>query len=221
MHRSALLVVLFAGLARAQAVAPLLEPVVEPAPSFPTPGATPAGAGASHGMLPTTEQELAPRSPNRRMLPPMKEPGLWAADEVKASTEDRPAPDIAGIPLPQPSAVARKCANVANKALQEAKNAALLAQLQEADRRCVAAQMFLYCAESAATQRPDVDYLPKLQRMDAADLERERLAKKYKDDVAQGKKFAYESCREAPWTPAMYSLLQGIKRPWPLQLRGN
>lgn len=48
---------------------------------------TPNGAGLPGERVPGTTQSPVQRSPNKRILPPTKEPGLWAADTVKASFE--------------------------------------------------------------------------------------------------------------------------------------
>ena len=73
---------LVAASAHAQAVrpAPVARPLIEQQPpSYPVPTYTPNGAGASRDTL-VSPQPAAPRSPNKRLLPPTKEAGLWAAD---------------------------------------------------------------------------------------------------------------------------------------------
>ena len=71
-----------------QAQAVPVQPV--PAPAFPRPGHTPMGAGASPlGMPWQSPTPRVERSPNKRVLPmdpTDPAPGLWAADEVTAST---------------------------------------------------------------------------------------------------------------------------------------
>lgn len=84
-----------------QAAAVQAAPTPQPAPSFPTPGFTPAGAGASHGMLPAPQRKLAPYSPNKRVLPASGEAGVWAADgATRASVVP---PPLFGVTLPYPS----------------------------------------------------------------------------------------------------------------------
>lgn len=78
-----ILVVLAAAIAHAQAVrpAPATGPLIhQQPPSYPTQVHAPAGAGASHGGLAAPRPAPVPDSPNKRLLPPTKEPGLWAAD---------------------------------------------------------------------------------------------------------------------------------------------
>lgn len=98
--RLLLFVVLLSSAAHAQAVrpAPSPGPLVQQPPSYPGATLTPAGAGASHGGLAAPEKVL-PRSPNKRLLPPTKEPGLWAADGAPVAVARR---QLWGVVIPLP-----------------------------------------------------------------------------------------------------------------------
>lgn len=92
--------------AHAQAVrlAPSTGPlIVQQPPSYPgNPVHTPAGAGASHGSIPGVQKATLPPSPNKRLLPPTKEAGLWAADGARAAIDSHTHP-LFNIRLPYPS----------------------------------------------------------------------------------------------------------------------
>lgn len=97
-----ILVVLAAAIAHAQAVrpAPSTGPLIQQQPpSYPTQVYVPAGAGASHGGLASPGAKLAPESLNKRLLPPTKESGLWAADGAPSAVTDG---TIFGVALPLP-----------------------------------------------------------------------------------------------------------------------
>lgn len=78
MKRTLFLLCLFPFLARAQAVMPLPPPapVPEPVPTF-TPHSGPRVGPIPPG--PDMRKEY-PRSPNTRILPASREPGIWAAE---------------------------------------------------------------------------------------------------------------------------------------------
>ena len=60
-----------------------------PEAAFPVPALTPIGTGAPVVGQPGPQQpELYPRSPHERVLPPTREPGLWAGDEPRVPTTD-------------------------------------------------------------------------------------------------------------------------------------
>jgi hypothetical protein len=126
-------------------------PMPAPAPSFPRPGFTPAGAGASHGGLPAPKAPGAERSPNKRALPPDNEPGLWAADPVRAFKADDP-PDDGDDPAEDPSGdglvVTNECRAELYQAAALAKVTALFDGLPEKQQKCVFARLFLFCSNA-------------------------------------------------------------------------
>lgn len=151
MRRSALLALALAGCAtsrpdfrQAGAVTPA------PAPSFPHPGFTPAGAGASHGSL-ATPQRPVERSPNRRILPPSDKPGFWAADPVKAFKADDP-PDDGDDPGEEPvgdgPTATNECREDIRRATEIAHVADRLKRLPDPQRECVLARLLLVCSNA-------------------------------------------------------------------------
>ncbi|OJH33924.1 hypothetical protein BON30_46210 [Cystobacter ferrugineus] len=92
--------------------------------------------------------EEVPRSPNRRVLPPTGEPGLWAADEARASATKYPT--VADIELPLPTADESNlgtlfCAHKIHKLLTSEGQMRQLMDLRYDDRRCVVAQLYAFC----------------------------------------------------------------------------
>ena len=144
-------------------------PVLEAESEVPGPAVehTPAGAGASHGGLPQSAEEV-PRSPNKRLLPATKEAGLWAADGAPATK--RP-PLILDVLMPtalestdeRGLRLAQQCAAKVEAMLRHDPHfdpAALHLPFDE--RKCLAARLYVICAERgvhireehAAEQRP-------------------------------------------------------------------
>ncbi len=130
-----------------------------PIPAFPLPRHAPAGAGASPLGIPW--QAPAPqveRSPNKRVLPvdpTDPAPGLWAADEVTASTTKYPA--VADVELPLPASddsnlEAASCAYTINRLLKSEGQMRQLMELPFDDRRCVIAQLNAYCWNKELTE---------------------------------------------------------------------
>jgi hypothetical protein len=149
-------VMLFLSSAHAQAPAMQPAPIVEPAPAFPAPSLTPAGAGASHGMLPAPQAEV-PRSPNKRVLPASSEPGLWAADGAPRAATPLRLFDVE-IPYPgtatHPDAIAETEGCVATLArASDARARARLATMPLEQRSCLAAQALLHCAAEEVKKR--------------------------------------------------------------------
>lgn len=138
-----------------QAVMP--SPVVAPpityvSPPGGIPGATPAGTGLGEPRSPDWNGREVPRSPNKRILPATKEPGLWAADTVKATAND--APTLYGVAIPYPDnavttedrAAVGACVGTMNDAARETQQTAVIAAYPEDVRRCLAAHAYYHCA---------------------------------------------------------------------------
>jgi hypothetical protein len=141
--------------ARAQAMRPAPAPVPliqQQPPSLPgNPVHTPAGAGASHGGLPGAQKATLPSSPNKRLLPPTKEAGLWAADGAKASLAP---PPVYGVELPYaPSAgndekrVTYACAATMSQATVATGANAASAAYPAYVRECLAFAALEHCAD--------------------------------------------------------------------------
>jgi hypothetical protein len=115
----------------ARAQAPVMRPPATPPVVTPNyfPGSTgnpvhtPAGAGASHGGLAEHGKAAVPRSPNKRILPPTKEAGLWAADGAPVAS-NAPGTMLFGLiaPFPQdkPSVETLKWLHTCAGAMDEA-----------------------------------------------------------------------------------------------------
>lgn len=140
-----------------QAVRPAPAPVARPpiytpgySPGPVDPAHAPAGAGASHGSLPMPGAGV-PRSPNKRVLPPTSEPGVWAADGApKASAPPR----IFGVEIPfmvdahgntLPGDTAW-CAKTVTEAADAAKLRDRVEGYPPDARACMAALAYLHCA---------------------------------------------------------------------------
>lgn len=160
-----LLFVLLSGCAAApsqyrQAVA-MPAPVTPPpayTPGFApgTPGApvyTPAGAGLPEVGQPGQRTEQVPRSPNQRVLPASAEPGVWAADDVRASRNEEPheASDEWFSRKPQDEQpVTMRCRQELTRALQAAGLEEIRAHLPRTPRSCLNARLFMHCTAREA-----------------------------------------------------------------------
>lgn len=193
---------------------PLVRPVVNP-PSFPTPGATPAGAGI---VVPTPEggEQVVPRSPNKRILPATKEPGLWAADGAPmASGGD--APSLFGVALPEPTGAAmlveasRACVSTveaAAKSIGADKGVAVYPPLV---RKCMAAWAYLMCAKhrhEAMLPSPGAD--------DKIDYEKANAVSRL---VMHALQIERAACRDVTRTEEQMDVLDAIDAQWLLLMR--
>lgn len=153
----AVLFVLAAAVAHAQAARPSPAPgplIVQQPPSYPPTTHTPPGAGASHGGLPAPATALTPNSPNKRLLPPTKEPGLWAADGAQATLAMPYRIFDVEVPFPPDAydALAKKQTGMCAEDLMDALLSSglhdeVMSYPMDA-RRCMAAQSYRSCAGS-------------------------------------------------------------------------
>jgi hypothetical protein len=144
-----------------QAAAPMPAPVPRPPVHTPgyypgTPAApvhTPAGAGLPGERVPGQAQPV-PRSPNKRTLPPSKEPGLWAADgSAPRSSAITERHQIYGVDIPYPPdtdsleevAITDICTKEWSHATKEANQDTFIKSFPLDVRRCLAAQAYAYC----------------------------------------------------------------------------
>lgn len=169
------LVVLAATVAHAQAVrpAPATGPLIhQQPPSYPTQVHAPAGAGASHGGLAAPRPVPVPDSPNKRLLPPTKEHGLWAADGAPVAQERR---QLWGVVIPLPAGdVAHRAEKVAWWCAVEMDDVATKILLHSTVidypddiRRCIVATLQHHCVVGEAA-------LSKRKRARGEELDRER-----------------------------------------------
>jgi hypothetical protein len=216
MLKTIITTLLFLAASSANAQAPLIEmpparppmtrPVVNP-PSFPTPGATPAGAGIE---VPTPEGDVqvVPRSPNKRILPATKEAGLWAADGAPQAVLDNTS--LFGVEIPFPDAAPTQfdkrhtsaCVSSMNKAAYDTAQQATIAALPEGVRRCLAAQAYEFCTGSwqvASKARSTLS-------PDAA----ETIRKAY----AHARGLVAKDCPGSGWDPKYEALLSALEKSW-------
>lgn len=190
-----------------------------PVPQFPRPGYTPAGAGASPLGQPWQPPEAqVARSPNRRILPPTPEPGLWAADDVEAvrqrSFNEMPAM-ISGVRLPSPkgesTVFTRRCAASMNAALAGIRLHETMARLHPDIRACVAARLFEYC-----TVRRAYDFYKKLMK---AGTDSSRAMEQREAAVGVAVLFAESACNEQTYPREAADLYNKAADEWSKQNR--
>lgn len=104
------------------------------------------------------EARPLPPQPNprpTRVLPPSREPGIWASDESYASTTPVQAL-VALFPYPPQAAtpdaksITDGCKTRMASALDFVRKAEALPRLPESIRKCLGAKLYLFCAEYAA-----------------------------------------------------------------------
>lgn len=185
--------------------------VPEPPPSFPMPGFTPAGAGASPIGQPWQAPETqVQRSPNKRVLPvdpTDPAPGLWAADEVGMSAVTPPR--IAEVELPVPDSdvnglETQFCAFDMQRLLKREGQVAQMMALRPDDRRCVAALLYEYCWKS---ELADAKSAERRERLNAA--------------LGQIRNFVAHACRNTRGKPSTDNILTAVKRAWELTKGGK
>lgn len=169
------LVVLAAAVAHAQAVrpAPATGPLIhQQPPSYPGATYTPPGAGASHGGIATPEKVLAPTSPNRRLLPPTSEAGIWAADRAPVAVARH---HLWGVEITLPGgSVAHEAEKLAFRCSAEMEELAkvigkhdVAAAYPDAARRCIVATLQRHCAIAEVV-------ISRRKRVRAEELDRKR-----------------------------------------------
>jgi hypothetical protein len=164
-------------------------PAPPPAPLRP-------GVGAPTMGQPGSLTQPPPRSPNKRVLPPSNEPGLYSADRPRASNsaETEAAPILYGIELPVPEkagAVARFHAAMCARSLEDATRAAGKARLVEGlsrqQKACLALQLQDLCLLTVRGLLPQAQRsgLDALVDMTHAAVERECVGVAYGKGVMQ------------------------------------
>lgn len=135
------------------------------APGVPAPVFTPVGAGAPVLGQPGQHRSppVLPPSPNKRILPLTREPGIWAADEIRAAKRDK-LDGIVGVAFPIPSVMSpdgvdlvKLCEQTMSAALQKAKRTDKAKALPLGLRRCLVARLFQRCALTVSTHADKYD----------------------------------------------------------------
>lgn len=104
-----------------------------------------------------TPQEY-PRSPHTRVLPPSREPGLWAGDSPRASNDVAVKPSLLGVTLPGiplsrtqvDNGPALVCAQTWGLAIPRSGLSDKVNALDAPTRQCMVAQMLQFCARVVA-----------------------------------------------------------------------
>lgn len=183
LHSHLLLAALIAGsLASAQAMrpppaaAPASGPaiIIQQPPTYPGATYTPAGTGLPTIGQPGTQRPAVERSPNKRVLPPTKEPGLWAADGAPVAAARH---HLWGVEIPLPEGAmahlvereAWHCADGMDEVAKGIRKVAFIDTLPEDVRRCMVARAQYHCAfeEGLLAQR----HVARGSTSDAARLE--------------------------------------------------
>ncbi|ATB40335.1 hypothetical protein CYFUS_005784 [Cystobacter fuscus] len=152
----ACLLVLASATAPAQAPVPSQAPPRVPTP-FSVPRLTPEGAGAPVIGQPGDQVPPAARSPNKRILPVTREPGLWAADEPQAASRRSPelpprTVDELLVATPSPGAPeAKGCRQRLLRASRSSGHEETRRNLPQTPRDCLTARLVLHCVSSEST----------------------------------------------------------------------
>jgi hypothetical protein len=143
---------------------------VRTAPAFVRPGYTPAGAGLPGYMPGMDAPPAAPRGKDKRVLPPTREPGLWAADGAGASASE--ALKIAEVPIilppspedPNPQ-TDKGCVELVNEHLHNFNLWDRLIETRADYRACIAVQLYARCIDANEVSAKAMDeYHNKLMR---------------------------------------------------------
>lgn len=97
--------------------------------------------------------EELPRGTDKRVLPPTREPGIWASDGEPKAVQDLTPPRLMGVLLPFPPApddpkeghFARTCASKFNELIDLHRVAQQAARLPAGVRNCIAANLYQRC----------------------------------------------------------------------------
>lgn len=157
MRLLTLVVLVSCSLAHAQAMrpppasAPGPAIIIQQPPTYPGATYTPTGTGLPTMGQPGTQRPAVERSPNKRVLPPTKEPGLWAADGAPVAAARH---HLWGVEIPLPEGAmahlvereAWHCANGMDGVAKGIRKVAFIDTLPEDVRRCMVARAQYHCA---------------------------------------------------------------------------
>jgi hypothetical protein len=180
----------------------------------PPPAPLRPGVGAPVLGQPGQPQAVMPRSPHRRVLPPTREPGVWAGDQPRAAGfEDVKdvEPLILGVRLPYINEPplhetetwpVRWCAAAASTVIDLRVDRAVVAALTQAEKGCVAALLYATCA----------------RREHEETRNRENLSERLKDLLAamheRAKGFLKEKCDSDSHTPRVDEVEKTFASNW-------
>jgi hypothetical protein len=179
----------------------------------PPPAPLRPGVGAPVLGQPGQSQAVMPRSPHRRVLPPTREPGVWAGDQPRAAGfEDVKdvEPLILGVRLPyinepplneEETWPVRWCAAAANTTLEVRADPSTISALTMAERECLAAMFYAACAgaqRGATMLRTDIPH---------ARAHAEAMA-------ARAAAFRDEKCNTDSRTPRVFNLVMLLVNNW-------
>jgi hypothetical protein len=191
--------------------------IVQLPPSYPGATYTPPGTGLPGERVPGPQRGEVPRSPNKRVLPATKEPGLWAADGAPRASSppqlfdvELPYPD--GADTPEEQATTDVCASTLTRAARSADELYYAVNLPEPVRRCFAARAYEHCAGSLwATMARDRE---RGHPYDPEVLEQLRVTH------AHASRLVAQYCAGVSWSRTDGDALSAVNRQW-MQDQGN
>lgn len=191
-------------------------PMVRPAPAFVTPGATPAGAGLPE-YVPGTAAPVS-RGTDRRVLPPTREPGVWASDKPKISGEIA-TPVMLGINIPIPVddngkpdyLFANQCAEATDTMFKESTLKAPAQRLRYEERECLTARIYDMCIGYMNRDRKNNEQLLLVQGAERVveAMKRSGIATAI---VARG--YLSEKCHPKTNSPAVDAIFKEVLTRW-------
>lgn len=202
-----MLAVFLAGCAANQSAFPI-PPVFSPAEDAPYNVGHPGFVG---------EPEKVPRGTDRRVLPPTREPGIWASDGDLAKVI--PTPVMLGFNVPVPVEdgkpdylLANACAKKIDEMFQEPALKAPTKQLSDEERECLVAQFYEMCVGTMNKGYRMNEQSLLDQGFPRAGLELLKRSGSATADVAKG--YRSEKCHEKTNTPAVKLVFKEVLRRW-------
>jgi hypothetical protein len=143
----------------------------------PPPAPLRPGVGAPVVGQPGHVREDVPRSPHKRVLPPTREPGVWAGDQSPRPVAGEPWQMVLDIELPLPTVFETPedlmpvsiCRTDILKRLDALALMDAAKALGYPERRCLVARLYSFCADRAAAQLTEREvrgeaYIPIVKR---------------------------------------------------------
>lgn len=192
-------------------------PMVRPAPAFVAPGHTPAGAGLPEYM--PGPPNPVQRGTDTRVLPPTKEPGIWASDRPKVSGELE-TPVMLGINIPVPVDdddkpdywVANMCAQTVYTTFLDATLKLPAQKLRYEERECLVGRLYEACVNSITRDYKHNKQSLLDQGLAPSILQTIERSGDATTPVASG--FRSEKCHKKTDTTAVNSIFKEAVRRW-------